>query len=432
MNGSAASGEGDGRTHGLWARTAPPLEVGRLREPISVEVLVMGGGFTGLSAALHLSERGIPVAVLEAAHIGFGGSGRNVGLVNAGLWLEPDRVVELLGVPHGERLIELLGDAPQAVFDIIRRFDIACEGVRNGTLHCAVGARGREEIERRFKQWQARAAPVEILSAAQSAALLGTGLYTGALLDRRAGTIQPLAYVRGLAKAARSAGAQIFAESAVERIERRASGWSAITAQGSVAARWVVVATDVYATGPWQQVAREQIRLPYFNVATRPLPSSLAESILPQRQGCWDTQTVLKSFRMDAAGRLVFGSVGALRGTGTAVHRAWAKRSIRKLFPQIGELELEHEWYGSIGMTSDNVPRFHKLADHVIAVSGYNGRGIAPGTVFGRVIADYICGNLDDGGLPLPVTAVSEPRFRALREAAYELGSQAVHLMSAT
>lgn len=419
------------RTHGLWARTAPELEVERLKGPRSAEVVVIGAGFTGLSTALHLSERGVPVAVLEAADIGFGASGRNVGLVNAGLWLEPDFVVELLGETYGERLIRLLSEAPQTVFDIISRYHIACEGVRNGTLHCAVGRKGREEIERRFRQWQARRAPVELLSETESAAKLGTGVYTGALLDRRAGTIQPLAYVRGLAKAALDLGAQVFTGDPVERVERGSSGWNAVTGRGAVAAKWVVVATDVYATGPWQQIAREQVRLPYFNVATQPLGAVLGRSVLPERQGAWDTQTVLRSFRMDEAGRLVFGSVGALRGTGAAIHRRWAKRAIRALFPQLGDFVLEDEWYGTIGMTSDNVPRFHKLSDNVVAVSGYNGRGIAPGTAFGKVLADYIYGEIEDDALPLPLTPVGEPRFRGLREVAYELGSQAVHLLSA-
>jgi len=418
-----------GRTHGLWARTAPEFQTGRMKGPASAEVLVIGGGFTGLSTALHLSERGIPVIVLEASDIGFGGSGRNVGLVNAGLWLEPDAVIELLGETHGERLIRLLSEAPQAVFDIIRRYDIACEGLHNGTLHCGVGRKGREEIERRFRQWRARGAPVEILSEAESAAKLGTAAYTGALLDRRAGTIQPLAYVRGLARAAVSKGTRIFAGDAVERVERGVSGWSAVTARGAVSAKWVVVATDVYATGPWRQIALEQIRLPYFNIATRPLGDTLRKSVLPERQGAWDTQTVLRSFRMDDAGRLIFGSVGALRGTGAVIHRAWVRRTIRALFPQLDGIELEHEWYGTIGMTTDNVPRFHQLADNVVAVSGYNGRGIAPGTAFGKVIADYIRGDIGDQELPLPSTPVSQPRFRRLREAAYEFGSQAVHLL---
>jgi glycine/D-amino acid oxidase-like deaminating enzyme len=212
-------------------------------------------------------------------------------------------------------------------------------------------------------------------------------------------------------------------------MERSGSDWRAVTARGAVSAKWVVVATDVYGTGPWRQIAREQIRLPYFNIATNPLGDVLQNSVLPERQGAWDTQKVLRSFRMDSTGRLIFGSVGALRGTGAPIHRAWVRRTIRALFPQLNAIELEDEWYGTIGMTTDNLPRFHQLASNVVAVSGYNGRGIAPGTAFGKVICDYICGDIGANELPLPSTAVSQPSFPGLREAVYELGSQAAHLL---
>lgn len=421
----------DSRTHGLWASTATPaLPSGRLIGPVTTQVLVIGGGFTGLATALHLSERGISVVVVEAAEIGFGASGRNVGLVNAGLWLEPSAVVEALGETYGERLIQLLGDAPALVFEIIRRYGIHCEARDTGTLHCAAGWKGHREIERRFAQWQARGAPVHLLNEIESRQKLGTAAYLGALLDRRAGTVQPLGYVRGLAAAASSQGARIFTGDAVHRVERSGGGWTAVIARGTVRADWIVLATDVYATGSWHELAREQIRLPYFNVATAPLPQALRESVLPERQGAWDTQAVLKSFRMDAAGRLVFGSVGALRGTGTVVHRAWARRAIRALFPQLVPVAFESEWYGTIGMTTDSVPRFHKLADNVISIGGYNGRGIAPATAFGKVLADYILGTCSEANMPLPVTAIREPFFRSVRESIYEAGSQLVHLFS--
>jgi glycine/D-amino acid oxidase-like deaminating enzyme len=140
---------------------------------------------------------------------------------------------------------------------------------------------------------------------------------------------------------------------------------------------------------------------------------------------------VLSSFRFDRRGRLVFGSVGALRGTGTGIHRAWARRALKKLFPAIGEVEFEAEWYGKIGMTADNLPRFHRLAENVIGFSGYNGRGIAPGTVFGRTLAELVSGEVTEGDLPLPVTDPAAQSFRAARESYYELGAQVAHLAGA-
>ena len=173
------------------------------------------------------------------------------------------------------------------------------------------------------------------------------------------------------------------------------------------------------------------MHLPYFNFATVPLGDNLRKSILPGREGAWDTKEILSSFRMDQAGRLVFGSVGALRNTGLAVHKSWARRSLRKLFPQLGEIAFDSEWYGKIGMTDNALPRFHKLAPNVVGFSGYNGRGIAPGTAFGKVLSRYILGEMADGDLPLPLTAPSEPGFRAIKEMWYEAGAQAAHLAGA-
>jgi glycine/D-amino acid oxidase-like deaminating enzyme len=425
--------QNDPRTHGLWEKTAPAAPVTEtLRDSVVADVVVIGGGYTGLSTALHLRGRGITVVVLEAVDVGYGGSGRNVGLVNAGMWVTPSVVTETLGPVFGERLLCVLGAAPQLVFELADKHGIACELERAGTLHCAVGRRGFSQLQQRAAQWIARGAPVRLLDASETARRIGSAEYAGGLLDLRAGTIQPLAYVRGLARAAIEAGSNVFTHSLVSSASRSARGWTACTAEGAVTANWIVVATDAYATGPWHSVRGEQVHLPYFNFATEPLSFRVRDSILPERQGAWDTRAVLSSFRMDAAGRLIFGSVGSLRGAGTSVHEVWAKRAVRKLFPQLGEVAFETGWYGHIGMTDDNLPRFHELAPNVIGFSGYNGRGIAPGTAFGRILADYISGHIRRGDLPLPVT---RPRQRTLRrlfkEVLYETGSQLMHSIDA-
>ena len=417
------------KTHGLWAMTAPPAPFTEsLSEARTADVAIVGGGYTGLSTALHLAKRGIQAVVIEAGDVGFGGAGRNVGLVNAGMWVMPDELPNVLGEVYGDRLLRLLGDAPAAVFDIVKTYDIDCELQTNGTLHCAVGEAGLEELKQREAQWQARGAPVRLLSTEETAQKVGSSAYAGALLDMRAGTIQPLAYVRGLAKAALMAGAQIHTGSPVLRVEKATAGWRLETARGSVTAPWVVMATDAYSHGPWEIIRREQVHLPYFNFATEPLSDDLRATILPDRQGAWDTKEVLSSFRMDARGRLVFGSVGALKGMGETIHRDWALRALHKIFPQIGNVRFEAEWYGQIGMTDDNLPRFHKFADNVIGISGYNGRGIAPGTVMGRTLAELIAGEKAEADLPLPVTAPHQAKMRALKEVFYEVGAQAVHL----
>ena len=252
---------------GLWGRTAPPAPPApRLTEALEADVVVVGAGYTGLSAALHLAEAGVDVIVLEAAEIGFGGSGRNVGLVNAGLWLPPTDVIRTLGTTYGERLVTLLSDAPSLVFDLIERHGIDCEATRTGTLHCAVGRRGLRQLEARAAQWQALGAPVRLLDRAEAEAKTGSGAFEGALLDRRAGTIQPLAYARGLAKAAAGAGARLFVQSPVVSAARHDGRWTARTPEGAVSTEWIVVATNAYTQGPWPEINAELVRLPLLQL----------------------------------------------------------------------------------------------------------------------------------------------------------------------
>lgn len=421
----------DPLSHGLWAQTAPAApETYALSGLVQADVVIIGAGYTGLSAALHLAEAGLKPVVVEAQDIGFGGAGRNVGLVNAGMWVMPEEVAKTLGAPWGERMLTELGNGPAKVFDIVRRHGMDCEAVPNGTLHCAVGESGWQEINARAAQWQARGADVVVLDQAEAAARIGSTAYRGALLDRRAGTIQPLAYVRGLAHAALKAGATIHSQSPVTGASHDGTKWRVMTADGAVIADWLILATDAYAAGVNPEIRAEQVHLPYFNFATPPLSAAQRAEILPGQEGAWDTVEVLTSFRYDAAGRLVFGSVGALNGPSMGFHRAWAERAMARIFPQLKGVGFDSAWFGKIGMTADNLPRFHSFGPRAFGFSGYNGRGISPGTVFGACLSDLITGARAQSDLPLPLTEIDLPRFRRIRELSYELGATLVHAVS--
>jgi len=424
--------QNDPLSHGLWEATAPPAPpTVPLTGEVRADVAVVGCGYTGLSTALRLAEAGPKVVALEAVEIGYGAAGRNVGYVNAGMWVMPSVMLKALGPDYGERALALLGDSPRVVWETIEKHAIDCDPVRNGTLYCAADGAGVEEIKERERQWLQRGAPVRALNRAETATRVGSDAYRGALLDMRAGTIQPLAYARGLARAAIAAGADIHTQSPVRAAKRTGRTWTLQAGAGIVVADWVAVATEAYGGAPWPQGRREQILLPYFNFATAPLGADLKASIVPGREGCWDTRKIMSYFRLDRDGRIVFGSPGALRGTGLSVHRAWARRALRKLFPAIGEPHFEHQWYGMIGMTKDAAPRFHRLDERVVTFCGYNGRGIGTGTVFGRVLADHILGRIAEKDLPLPVTAPDKPALPSLREAYYEVGAQIAHLAGA-
>ncbi|THU05218.1 FAD-binding oxidoreductase [Lampropedia puyangensis] len=418
--------KGDTRSHGLWEASAPPApECTVLTEnPIKADVVVVGGGYTGLSTALHLAIGGASVVLLEGEQIGFGGSGRNCGLVNAGMWVKPRALPDELGQVYGSRLLHLLTDAPSVVYGLVKQHGMECEAINNGTLHCAVGQSGLKDVTDRWQQWRELGAPVELLDADAIARATGTSAFSGGLLDKRAGTIQPLGYARGLAHAARAAGVRLYEHSAVVSTQDHGTHWQLNTASGSVEADWVVVATNAYTKGVWPQLHSEIVRLPFFNLATEPLSREVRSRILPGLHGAWDTRSILTSFRLDMAGRLILGSVGALRGPGLTVHRRWARKALVDLFPELRDVDFEHEWYGQIGMTSNALPRFHELGRQTLSFSGYNGRGIAPGTVFGREIARLILGEISMEEMPLPVTPIATVSCKAVREAFYEAGAQ--------
>jgi len=373
------------------------------------DVAIVGAGYTGLSTALHAAERGLDCHVLESHQIGYGGSGRNVGLVNAGLWLPPQDVHERLGDRAGSALIELLGAGPDTVFSLIERHQIRCEAVRNGTIHAAHTPKGLAGLARRAEAWQRLGAPVDLLSAEQAADKIGSRVFFGGLLDHRAGTINPMGYVRGLARIALAKGAKISTGSRVLTLNRDGKSWILDTGHGRVRAASVVLATNAYTDDLWPGLKRVFTMIDYFQLATKPL-GERAAGILRDGQGLWDTGTIMFSLRRDAFGRLIVGSMGQVVGGEHGLSRRWAARRLRRLFPDLGPVEFEQAWHGSIAMTPDHLPRIHRLAENLYTPIAYNGRGIAPGTVFGKAMAELLAGGTEEG-LPLPV---SEPKTLAL------------------
>ncbi|WP_170533515.1 NAD(P)/FAD-dependent oxidoreductase [Ruegeria atlantica] len=414
----------------LWLKTCREhVEDRPLSGDLTVDLAVIGGGYTGCSAALTAAQAGASVCLLEAQGIGHGGSGRNVGLANAGLWLPPEDIRAHLGKRAGDRLIDLLAAAPADVFDLIERHGIDCDSVRNGTLHCAHSASGLQDLQRRHAQLSATGAPVKLLPADQATQRTGSAAFHGALFDPRAGTIHPLGYVRGLARAAAEAGARIVTQCPVQSMQYDNGQWVLKTPHGSVRAKSVIQATNAYHQG-LQDTAPDYVPVYYFQFFTAPLSDNLRASILPGAEGCWDTGLVMTSFRMDAEGRLIIGGMGDLGQAGRAVHAAWSRRKLAELFPQLSGQSLTQGWHGRIAMTSDHIPKITQIGPNALSAHGYSGRGIGPGTVFGRLMAESL---LQDDPRLLPVPAVPEYResWTALRRAYFETGATLMHLIKA-
>ncbi|MCH9672255.1 MAG: FAD-binding oxidoreductase [Gammaproteobacteria bacterium] len=385
---------------------------------ITTELAIVGGGFTGLSTALHAAEKGVEAHVLEAKKIGFGGSGRNAGLVNAGLWLPPQDVRAGLGDKRGAALVKVLGDAPEYVFSLIEKHQIRCEATRHGTLHAAHSPKGFEDLARRASEWHRLGAPVELLPRDAAAEKIGTNRFHGALLDHRAGTINPMGYVRGLARAARGAGAKISTGVTVEALERQGEHWALKTTRGTVRAKHVVLGTNAYTDDLWPQLKNTFTIIHYFQLATEPLGDAAAH-ILKEGQGLWDTGSIMFSLRRDAFGRIAIGSMGTVIGGKTGLSKRWAARMLRRLFPELGTVTFEQAWHGQIAMTPDHLPRIHRLAEGLYTPIGYNGRGITPGTMFGKAMAGLITGESEED-LPLPVTEPKQVPNRTVMSRLYQ------------
>ena len=287
------------RPTSLWEATAPPPPALPVQQDsVKADLLVIGGGFTGLSAGLHAAEAGKRVVVLEASELGRGASGRNNGQVIPTLTRpDPADLVARFGWEAGERFVGLIRDSASTLFDLVRRLGIDCAAEQTGWVQ-PVHSPGRIRIaERRAKQWGQYGADVELLDRAAVSAILGTDAYFGGWINRTGGHINPLALVRGLAAKAAAAGAAIYVNSPALSVERRGDSWVARTPQGMVTADALVLGTNGYAAAVFPQIRTEVVPVLSWQMATAPLGDNVRKTVLPGRQAMSDTHGDLRFMR---------------------------------------------------------------------------------------------------------------------------------------
>jgi hypothetical protein len=399
----------------LWEATAPAAQAfPALAGVVRAQVAVVGAGYTGLSAALHLAEAGHDVVVIDAHGPGWGASGRNGGQVIAGVKHDPEFLRTHFGDKDGARVIRTVGGSPDLVFGLISRLGIGCDAVRTGWLQLATSAATLRVSQERVRQWRAHAADdVVTLDAAETARLTGSSAYVGAMLDRRGGTVQPLAYARGLAAAAARAGARLFGDTPATGLGRDRAGWRVRTAGGVVAAERVILATNAYSGRLHDRLRRSVVAAPSWQVATDPLPAVVRDTILPERQAGSDMRRLLRYFRLDADGRFVLGGRGSFREPQPAASVRRLCAASVALFPQLGGVAFTYQWGGLVALTQDHLPHLHALAPGLFAGVGYNGRGVAMATVMGRELARLAAG-MDRSALDLPVVGVRPMALHAV------------------
>ena len=387
----------------LWSATAPAaVPTPALSESVKVDVAIVGAGYTGLSTALHLAERGVSVCVLEANEPGWGASGRNGGQVNPTLKYDPEQLVQMYGPERAEPLISSISNSADLVFNLIQRHGIDCAPVRKGWMQVSYTEKGVAGLHARADQWARRGVPVQQLDAYSVATRMGSSAFAGGWLDGRAGAIQPLAYARGLVAAALAAGVRIYGQSPVSGLQRQASGWQLTTASGAqVNADQVVLATNGYSGNLWPGMAQSILAANSFIVATKPLTGRAADSILPGQETVSTAQRLLLYFRKDSHGRLLMGGRGLFNDPTAPADFAHLERSLALLFPQLGPLEFEYRWAGRIAITRDFMPHVHEPAPGLTLALGCNGRGIALCTSLGQQLAGRLCDSSADFAYPV-------------------------------
>lgn len=403
----------------LWAATAAPAPVYTTPAGDSLaDVAVVGAGYAGLSCALHLARSGRKVMVIEASEPGWGASGRNGGQIIAGLKYDPDKLDASFGPKLGGAIARTYGAGADLVFSLIDRYSIVCDDRRTGWIQGAHGPKPFDELVRpRCEQWKARGVEARLLDAAETARLVGSpkAAYHGGWLDPRGGVLQPLSYARGLARAAQSEGATIYAGAPARRLRRDGDGWEVTLDKGSVRARDVVLATNAYTDGLWPGLRQTVIPVTSFQIATSPLPKAVRDTILPGGQGVADTRRLLLYFRLDRDGRLVMGGRSPVDDNPDFRDAEPLKAAIGRIFPQAAGVEPEFVWSGKVAITKDGMPHVHMLAPGLYAALGFNGRGVAAATVTGKLAADLVCGT-PPAELPFPVTAPDRFALHSLRK----------------
>lgn len=378
-----------------FAATANAIEsFAALKGDASCDVCIVGGGFTGLSTALELAERGLDVVLLEAHRAGWGASGRNGGQVGSGQRRDQDWLERHVGREDARCLWDIAEAAKSLVRDRVSRHGIACD-LKRGILH--VDHRRRfvrdshayvDKLQSEYGYEQIRA-----VDQAELREMLGSPIYYGGWLDSGAAHLHPLNFALGLADAARTAGARIIERTPAIDI---ADGDPAIvrTAEANVRARFVVLACNGYLDGLSPPIADRVMPINNFIIATEPLGEERARQIIRDDVAVTDSKFVINYFRLSADGRLLFGGGETYSYEFPADIKAFVRPHMLRVFPQLTDARIDYGWGGTLGITMNRMPLFARPSPNVLTACGYSGHGVALATLAGRILAEAVEGTV--------------------------------------
>lgn len=400
------------------ALPAPPCYPA-LRGSQRADVCVIGGGLTGLSAALELASAGRRVHLLEAEQLGWGCSGRNGGQLNAGPAMDPAALIRQLGLSEARRLWALSLQGLALIRQRISDWQIDCD-LRDGIMLAANRPRHLQQL----RDWQhslqqLQHPPLSWYDADSLQALLRAD-YAGAVLDPAGGSLQPLAWLRGLAAAAAAAGVQLHEQSRVLDWQASAAGVRIRCAEGSVQAEQLIIACNAHVGALLPAPRRRFLPVASYIGATRPL-GELAQQLIPSRLAVCDMQHLLNYYRLSADGRLLFGGRATLHEAHPDAVRVSLRRRMHQVFPALAGEDFEYLWGGRLAVTSNRAPQFGRIGSRVLFVQGYSGQGLALSGLAGQLLAQALLGRSDGFDLfarlqplPVPSAAPVQAGLRAL------------------
>jgi gamma-glutamylputrescine oxidase len=359
------------------------------------DVCVIGGGFTGLSAALNLAERGLDVVLLEAERVGFGASGRCGGLVGSGQRKDVLEMEEMFGLERSRLLWDFAEAAKQEIRERVEKHDIACDlqrGQLTGVHKKRYVGSSREEADALSERYDYPFCAV--LNAEETRARVATDDFFESLYDTEALTLHPLNYSLGLARAAAEAGVRIYENSRVLKYSRTDPA-EIMTANGSVKAHFIVLACNAYLGKLEPRVAGKIMPINNFMIATEPLGESRAQELINGRFGIHDTRFVVNYFRMSDDQRLIFGGGENYRAGFPGDIKKFVRPHMLRLFPQLKDVRIDYGWGGTLSVTVNRLPHIGRLQPNVFFAQGYSGHGISTASFAGKIIAEAITGTAD-------------------------------------
>ncbi len=398
--------EASARTHPAW----PPLD-----GDVRVDVCVVGGGYTGLSAALHLAERGYRTLLLEARRIGNGASGRNGGQLGSGHRRDQATLERELGAERARLLWTLAEEAKALVRSLIARHGIDCDlkpGIAiaaHRPRHARALVREAEFLHRRYGY-----DAMEVLDRARMRAEVDTEDFHGGLLDRGAGHLHPLDYARGLAQACADAGVDIREGTPVTGLVPGAP-CRVEAGPHTVSADAVVLACNGYLDALDTGIGGRIMPINNFILATAPLGEERARALIPNDVAVADTRFVVNYFRLSADGRLLFGGGETTSSRLLADPGPLVRRCMLRIFPQLADVPVDHVWGGTLAITRDRMPSIGRLPGELYYAQGYSGHGVALATLGGALVAEAIAGTLERFDVFARLPQPPFPGGRALR-----------------